>query len=197
MHALPIERLIEQFKKLPGIGYKTAERLAFYVLSQPKEYAEQIASALICAKEEIRFCECCFNLTDKSPCDICKDSRRDRSVICVVETPKDVAAMENMHEYKGLYHVLHGALSPMDGVGADDIRIKELLERVYKEDIKEVIMATNPNIAGEATAMYIAKLLKPFDVKVTRIAHGVPVGADIEYADEVTLARAIEGRREL
>ncbi len=197
MHALPIERLIEQFKKLPGIGYKTAERLAFYVLSQPKEYAEQIASALICAKEEIRFCECCFNLTDKSPCDICKDSRRDRSVICVVETPKDVAAMENMHEYKGLYHVLHGALSPMDGVGADDIRIKELLERVYKEDIKEVIMATNPNIAGEATAMYIAKLLKPFDVKVTRIAHGVPVGADIEYADEVTLMRAMEGRREI
>ena len=194
MHALPIERLIEQFKKLPGIGYKTAERLAFYVLSQPKEYAEQIASALICAKEEIRFCECCFNLTDKSPCDICKDSRRDRSVICVVETPKDVAAMENMHEYKGLYHVLHGALSPMDGVGADDIRIKE---RVYKEDIKEVIMATNPNIAGEATAMYIAKLLKPFDVKVTRIAHGVPVGADIEYADEVTLMRAMEGRREI
>lgn len=197
MHALPIERLIEQFKKLPGIGYKTAERLAFYVLSQPKEYAEQIASALICAKEEIRFCECCFNLTDKSPCDICKDSRRDRSVICVVETPKDVAAMENMHEYKGLYHVLHGALSPMDGVGADDIRIKELLERVYKEDTKEVIMATNPNIAGEATAMYIAKLLKPFDVKVTRIAHGVPVGADIEYADEVTLMRAMEGRREI
>ena len=197
MHALPIERLIEQFKKLPGIGYKTAERLAFYVLSQPKEYAEQIASALICAKEEIRFCECCFNLTDKSPCDICKDSRRDRSVICVVETPKDVAAMENMHEYKGLYHVLHGALSPMDGVGADDIRIKELLERVYKEDITEVIMATNPNIAGEATAMYIAKLLKPFDVKVTRIAHGVPVGADIEYADEVTLMRAMEGRREI
>lgn len=197
MHALPIERLIEQFKKLPGIGYKTAERLAFYVLSQPKEYAEQIASALICAKEEIRFCECCFNLTDKSPCDICKDSRRDCSVICVVETPKDVAAMENMHEYKGLYHVLHGALSPMDGVGADDIRIKELLERVYKEDIKEVIMATNPNIAGEATAMYIAKLLKPFDVKVTRIAHGVPVGADIEYADEVTLMRAMEGRREI
>lgn len=197
MHALPIERLIEQFKKLPGIGYKTAERLAFYVLSQPKEYAEQIASALICAKEEIRFCECCFNLTDKSPCDICKDSRRDRRVICVVETPKDVAAMENMHEYKGLYHVLHGALSPMDGVGADDIRIKELLERVYKEDIKEVIMATNPNIAGEATAMYIAKLLKPFDVKVTRIAHGVPVGADIEYADEVTLMRAMEGRREI
>lgn len=197
MHAFPIERLIEQFKKLPGIGYKTAERLAFYVLSQPEKYALDIADALVAAKKEITFCECCCNLTDTTPCIICSDKKRDRSVICVVETPKDVAAMENMNEYKGLYHVLHGALSPMDGVGADDIRIKELLQRVYKEDVKEVIMATNPNVAGEATAMYIAKLLKPFEIKVTRIAHGVPVGADIEYADEVTLMRAMEGRREI
>lgn len=197
MHALPIERLIEQFKKLPGIGYKTAERLAFYVLSQPEEYAKNIADALVAAKREITFCECCCNLTDTTPCAICSDKKRDRSVICVVETPKDVAAVENMHEYKGLYHVLHGALSPMDGVGADDIYIKELLARVYNGEVKEVIMATNPNIAGEATAMYIAKLLKPFEVKVTRIAHGVPVGADIEYADEVTLMRAMEGRREI
>lgn len=197
MHALPIEKLIEQFKKLPGIGHKTAERLAFHVLSQPKEYAEGIAEALVGAKENIGFCECCQNLTDVSPCVICSDARRDKSKICVVESPKDVAAMENMHEYRGLYHVLYGALSPMDGVGVEDIKLRELLERVYKEDTKEVIMATNPNIAGEATAMYVAKLLKPMDIKVTRIAHGIPVGGDIEYADEVTLMRAMEGRREM
>ena len=197
MHALPIEKLIEQFKKLPGIGHKTAERLAFHVLSQPEEYAKDIAEALIGAKENITFCECCQNLTDVSPCVICADQRRDKSKICVVESPKDVAAMENMHEYHGLYHVLYGALSPMDGVGVEDIKLRELLERVYKEDTKEVIMATNPNIAGEATAMYVAKLLKPMDIKVTRIAHGIPVGGDIEYADEVTLMRAMEGRREM
>ncbi len=197
MHALPIEKLIQQFKKLPGIGHKTAERLAFHVLSQPKEYAEEIAEALVGAKEKISFCECCQNLTDVSPCVICSDSRRDKSKICVVESPKDVAAMENMHEYRGLYHVLYGALSPMDGVGVEDIKLRELLERVYEEDTKEVIMATNPNIAGEATAMYVAKLLKPMNIKVTRIAHGIPVGGDIEYADEVTLMRAMEGRREM
>lgn len=197
MHAAPIEKLIEQFKKLPGIGHKTAERLAFHVLSESNEYAKDIASALIEAKEKTTFCECCCNLTDVSPCIICADIKRDKTKICVVESPKDVAAMENMHEYRGLYHVLYGSLSPMDGVGVEDIKIRELLERVYNEDIKEVIMATNPNIAGEATAMYIAKLLKPLDVKVTRIAHGIPVGGDIEYADEVTLMRAMEGRREM
>lgn len=197
MHAAPIEKLIEQFKKLPGIGHKTAERLAFHILSQPEEYAKEMSDALINAKEKITFCECCLNLTDVSPCSICSDERRDKSVICVVETPKEVAAMENMHEYRGEYHVLHGALSPMDGVGVEDIHIKELLERVYKGSVKEVIMATNPNVNGEATAMYIAKLLKPLDVKVTRIAHGIPVGGDIEYADEVTLMRAIENRRDM
>ena len=197
MHAAPIEKLIEQFKKLPGIGHKTAERLAFHVLSETDEYAKGIATALVEAKEKTVFCQCCCNLTDISPCMICADAKRDRTKICVVESPKDVAAMENMHEYRGLYHVLYGALSPMDGVGVEDIKIRELLERVYNEDIKEVIMATNPNIAGEATAMYVAKLLKPLDVKVTRIAHGIPVGGDIEYADEVTLMRAMEGRREM
>ncbi len=197
MHAAPIEKLIEQFKKLPGIGHKTAERLAFHILSQPKEYAKEMSDALINAKEKITFCECCLNLTDVSPCSICSDDRRDKSVICVVETPKEVAAMENMHEYRGEYHVLHGALSPMDGIGVEDIHIKELLDRVYKDSVKEVIMATNPNVNGEATAMYIAKLLKPLDVKVTRIAHGIPVGGDIEYADEVTLMRAMENRRDM
>lgn len=197
MHAAPIEKLIEQFRKLPGIGQKTAERLAFYVISQPDEYAEDIANAIIEAKRSILFCEKCQNLTDVSPCSICSDVRRDKTTICVVETPKDVAVIENMHEYHGLYHVLHGALSPMDGIGAEDIKIRELLERVYDENIKEVIMATNPNIAGEATAMYAAKLLKPLGVKVTRIANGVPVGGDIEYADEITLLRAMEGRREM
>lgn len=197
MHAAPIEKLIEQFRKLPGIGQKTAERLAFYVISQPDEYAEDIANAIIEAKRSILFCEKCQNLTDVSPCSICSDVRRDKTTICVVETPKDVAVIENMHEYHGLYHVLHGTLSPMDGIGAEDIKIRELLERVYDENIKEVIMATNPNIAGEATAMYAAKLLKPLGVKVTRIANGVPVGGDIEYADEITLLRAMEGRREM
>ena len=197
MHAAPIEKLIEQFRKLPGIGHKTAERLAFYVISQPDEYAEEIADAIIEAKRSILFCEKCQNLTDVSPCSICSDVRRDKTTICVVETPKDVAVIENMHEYHGLYHVLHGALSPMDGIGAEDIKIRELLERVYDENTKEVIMATNPNIAGEATAMYAAKLLKPLGVKVTRIANGVPVGGDIEYADEITLLRAMEGRREM
>lgn len=197
MHAAPIEKLIEQFKKLPGIGHKTAERLAFHVLSEPDEYAKGIAEALVEAKEKTTFCQCCCNLTDVTPCVICSDAKRDKSKICVVESPKDVAAMENMHEYHGLYHVLYGALSPMDGVGVEDIKLRELLERVYSEGTKEVIMATNPNIAGEATAMYVAKLLKPLDIKVTRIAHGIPVGGDIEYADEVTLMRAMEGRREM
>lgn len=197
MHAAPIERLIEQFEKLPSIGRKTAERIAFHILNMPKEYAEQIAQALVDAKEKICFCEDCQNLTDVSPCVICSDARRDRRVICVVESPKDVAVMEKMHEYKGLYHVLHGALSPMDGIGPDDLKIGSLLNRIQRGGVEEVIMATNPNIQGEATAMYVCRLIKPLGIKVTRIAHGVPVGGDLEYADEVTLLRAMEGRLEM
>lgn len=197
MHAPPIENLIEQFAKLPGIGRKSAERLAFHVLNMPEEYARDMAKALVEAKEKICFCEQCQNLTDVSPCAICSDARRDRSIICVVESPKDVIAIEKMREYRGLYHVLHGALSPMDGVGPDDLKITPLLKRIGEGGVAEIIMATNPNVSGEATAMYLCKLLKPLGVRVTRIAHGVPVGADLEYADEVTLLRAIEGRREM
>ena len=197
MHAPPIENLIEQFAKLPGIGRKSAERLAFHVLGMPKEYAEEMAHALINAKEKICFCEQCQNLTDISPCAICSDTRRDKSTICVVETPKDVTAIEKMREYRGMYHVLHGSLSPMDGIGPDDLKIAPLLARIGEGDVSEVIMATNPNVSGEATAMYLCKLLKPLGVRVTRIAHGVPVGGDLEYADEVTLLRAMEGRREM
>ncbi|HIV03237.1 MAG TPA: recombination protein RecR [Candidatus Aphodoplasma excrementigallinarum] len=197
MHAAPIENLIEQFAKLPGIGRKTAERLAFHILNMPKEYAAQMADALLEAKEKICFCEVCQNLTDVSPCAICSDTRRDSSTICVVESPRDVIAMEKMREYKGLYHVLHGALSPMDGVGPDDLQIASLLARIGAGGVREVIMATNPTVSGEATAMYLCKLLKPLGVRVTRIAHGLPVGGDLEYADEVTLLRAMEGRREM
>lgn len=197
MHAAPIENLIEQFAKLPGIGRKTAERLAFHILNMPKEYAAQMADALLDAKEKICFCEVCQNLTDVSPCAICSDTRRDSTTICVVESPKDVIAMEKMREYKGLYHVLHGALSPMDGVGPDDLQIASLLARIGAGGVNEVIMATNPTVSGEATAMYLCKLLKPLGVRVTRIAHGLPVGGDLEYADEVTLLRAMEGRREM
>lgn len=197
MHAAPIENLIEQFAKLPGIGRKTAERLAFHILNMPKEYATQMADALLEAKEKICFCEVCQNLTDVSPCAICSDTRRDNTTICVVESPKDVIAIEKMREYKGLYHVLHGALSPMDGVGPDDLQIASLLARIGAGGVREVIMATNPTVSGEATAMYLCKLLKPLGVRVTRIAHGLPVGGDLEYADEVTLLRAMEGRREM
>ncbi len=197
MHVAPIENLIEQFAKLPGIGRKSAERIAFHVLNMPKEYAHQMAEAIVDAKDKICFCEKCQNLTDTTPCAICSDARRDATTICVVETPKDVIAIEKMREYKGLYHVLHGALSPMDGVGPDDLAIAPLLARIGEGNIEEVIMATNPNVSGEATAMYLCKLLKPLGVRVTRIAHGIPVGGDLEYADEVTLMRAMEGRREM
>ena len=172
MHAPPIEKLIEQFAKLPGIGRKTAERLAFYMLNTTMESAKQMADAIIEAKEQIHFCEKCQNLTNVSPCSICSDARRDESVICVVETPKDVAAVEKMREYKGLYHVLHGSLSPMDGIGPDELTIGALLRRLHGAEVEEIIMATNPNIAGEATAMYLCKLLKPLGIKITRIAHG-------------------------
>ncbi len=197
MYATPIARLIEEFAKMPGVGKRTAERLAYHVLKLPKEEVQGFAEALLCAKEQIVFCPVCQSLTDREPCEICADSRRDAGVICVVEKPKDILKFEKTREFKGLYHVLHGVISPMDGVGPEDIRIKELLTRVTEADVREVIMATNPNIEGEATAMYIAKLLAPFGVKVTRLAHGIPVGGELEYADEVTLTRALEGRHEI
>lgn len=196
-YAAPIARLIEEFEKLPGIGHKTAQRLAFYVLNSPKEKAEKLANAIIDAKAKIKYCRVCGNLTDLDLCAVCNSQKRDDSLICVVEDPRDVVAMERIKEFKGLYHVLHGVISPMDGVGPEDIRIKELLERIQDGSVKEVIVATNPNIEGEATAMYISKLLKPLGIKITRIAHGIPVGGDLEYADEVTLSKALEGRREI
>ncbi|MGN1098273.1 MAG: recombination mediator RecR [Clostridia bacterium] len=188
--------LIEEFEKMPGIGHKSAVRLAFHVMNVPKEKAEKLAGAILSARENVRLCECCQNLTDSSPCPICQDAKRDRSTICVVESPKDLAAMEKTREYKGLYHVLHGAVSPIDGIGPEDLKIKELMPRLGPE-VTEVIMATNPTVEGEATAMYIARLIKPMGIKITRIAHGIPVGGDIEFADEMTLARAMEGRREI
>jgi recombination protein RecR len=193
----PLANLIEHFRALPGIGQKTAVRLAYHVLDMDAAAAKSLAGAILEAKEKIGYCSTCFNLSDRNPCAICDDEKRDHSVICVVEQPQDVAAMERMHEYKGVYHVLHGALSPLEGVGPDDLRIKELLTRLYDTSVKEIIMATNPNVEGEATAMYIAKLLKPSGIKVTRIAHGLPIGGDLEYADEVTLAKAMENRREI
>ncbi len=197
MYATPIAKLVEEFAKLPGIGKRTAERLAYHVLKLPKEEVSSFAEALLNAKDKIIFCPDCQSLTDRVPCDICSDERRDRGVICVVEKPKDVVKIEKTREYNGMYHVLHGVISPMDGIGPDDIRIKELLNRITDGPVREVIMATNPNLEGEATAMYIAKLLKPFEVKVTRLAHGIPVGGDLEYADEVTLSKALEGRHEI
>lgn len=196
-YAAPIAKLIEAFTKLPGIGNKTAQRLAFYLLDMPQKEAEELAYAIINAKRSIKYCEVCCNITDKEKCNICSDAKRDESIICVVEDPRDVVAMEKTREFRGLYHVLHGAISPMDDIGPDEIRIKELLNRIREGNIKEVILATNPNIEGEATAMYISKIIKPLGVKTTRIAHGVPVGGDLEYADEVTLMKALEGRREI
>ncbi len=193
----PVARLIEEFEKLPGIGHKTAQRLAFHVLNLTPEKVENLARSITEAKQKTRYCSICSNLTEMDPCSICGGSSRDHTVICVVEDPRDVVAMERTREFKGLYHVLHGAISPMEGIGPEDIKIKELLERIKQGNIKEVILATNPKIEGEATAMYISKLLKPLGIKTTRIAHGIPVGGDLEYADEVTLAKALEGRREL
>lgn len=195
-YPLPVARLIDEFSRLPGIGPKTAQRLAFHVLNVDIEQAERLAEAIVNAKKGIKYCSVCGNLTDVDPCSICRNEARDKNTICVVQEPRDVIAMEKTREFKGIYHVLHGAISPLGGVGPDDIRIKELLPRITPE-VKEVIIATNPNVEGEATAMYIARLLKPLGVKVTRIAHGIPVGGDIEYADEVTLSKALEGRREI
>lgn len=195
--AAPLQNLIEEFEKLPGIGSKTAQRLAFYVLNQPKEKAEKFANAIVEAKKSLCYCKECQNLSDREVCNICDNPARDHSVICVMESPKDVLQMERTNEFKGVYHVLHGAIAPMDNVGPDDIKIKELMARVSRGDVQEVIMATNPNLEGETTAMYISKLIKPFGVKVTRIAHGVPVGGELEFADEITLSKAMQWRVEL
>lgn len=194
---VPLTELISQFERLPGIGKKTAQRLAFSILEQPPERAKKFAEALVNAREKIHFCKCCQSLTDMEFCHICSDDARDKAVICVVEDPKDVMAFERTREYKGLYHVLHGAISPLDGVGPDQLRIKELMARLSNENVKEIIMATNPTVEGEATASYISRLVKPMGIKVTRLAYGVPVGGDLEYADEFTLARALEGRNEI
>lgn len=192
----PVGRLIGELSKLPGIGQKTARRLSFYLLGRPKSEVKDLAEAITDAREKTKYCSVCNNLTEEDPCEYCTSEERDQGTICVVESPKDVIAMENTGEYNGLYHVLHGAISPMDGIGPDQIKIKNLLPRI-KEGIDEVIVATDPNAEGDATAMYIAKLLKPLDVEVTRIAHGLPVGGDLEFADEITLSKALEGRREI
>jgi recombination protein RecR len=193
----PIEKLIEGFMRLPGIGPKTAQRLAFHVLTMNEDHVMDLAKALVRAKRDLTSCSQCGNITDSDPCWICADQKRDRRVICVVQDTKDLLAMERTQEYNGLYHVLHGALSPIEGIGPDELNIPELLQRLADEQVQEMILATNPNIEGEATAMYLAKQVKPFGVKITRIAHGLPVGGDLEYADEVTLSKALEGRREL
>ena len=192
-----IEKLIESFEKLPSIGHKTAARLAFHVLEQSKEQTDEFINSIINAKNNLKYCSVCYNISDSDPCPICANAKRDSSKICVVEDVRDIIAMEKTHEYKGKYHVLHGAISPMNGIGPEDIRIKELIQRLGKEKIDELILATNPRVEGEATAMYISKLVKPLGIKVTRIAHGIPVGGDLEYADEITLIKAMEGRVEL
>jgi len=196
-YSTPIARLIDEFTKLPGIGRKTAQRLAFYVINMPLEEVEMLSQSIIDAKKNVKYCSICTNLTDKEVCNICRDKKRDTSLICVVEDPRDVVAMEKTKEFHGYYHVLQGVISPLEGVGPEEIRIKELLARLHNDEVKEIILATNPNIEGEATAMYISKLLKPMGIKVSRIAYGIPVGGDLEYADEVTLSKALEGRREL
>lgn len=189
--------LIEELSRLPGIGSKSAQRLAFHIISLPKEKVKRLADTLVDAKDNISYCERCGTITDDKLCPICKDEKRANHQIMVVEDSRDMAAYEKTKEYKGLYHILHGAISPMMGVGPNDIKIKELLQRIQKEEVEEIIIATNPNIEGEATAMYISKLLKPLGIKTTRIAHGVPVGGDLEYVDEITLSRALQGRREM
>lgn len=195
--ALPLIKLTEQFERLPGIGKKTAQRLAFYILDMPKEKAEEFASAILEAKEKIKRCSVCQNLTDQEVCGICSDDTRDNTTICVVETPQDVIAFERTKEYRGLYHVLHGLISPMEGIGPEQIFIKELMARTGSGKVTEIIMATNPTVEGEATAAYLARLVRPMKIKATRLAYGIPVGGNLEYADEVTLYRALEGRQEI
>lgn len=197
MYSETVNKLINQFEKLPGIGHKTAVRLAFYILEADESVAKDFSEVLIKAKNNVKFCSICYNLTENDPCEICSNTKRDNSTICVVENVKDVIAMEKTHEYKGKYHVLHGSISPMNNISAGDIKIKELLERFKDDSIKEVILATNPTVEGEATAMYISRLIKPLGVDVTRIAHGIPVGGDLEYTDEITLIKALEGRTKM
>ena len=192
-----IEKLIENFEKLPSIGHKTATRLAFYMLNCSDESAKEFIDAIESARKNLKYCSICFNISDTDPCMICANPKRDKSVICVVEDVKDIIAMEKTHEYKGVYHVLHGSISPMNGIGPDDIKIKELLTRLQTDEVKEVILATNPRVEGEATAMYLSKLIKPLGIKVTRIARGIPIGGDLEYTDEITLLQALEGRMEI
>ena len=191
-----IEKLIESFEKLPSIGHKTAARLAFHILNASKEETNEFINSIQNAKKNLKYCSKCYNISDTDPCNICSNPKRDENIICVVEDVRDIIAIERTHEYKGVYHVLHGSISPMNGIGPNDIKLKELLARI-NENTKEVIIATNPRVEGEATAMYISKLLKPLDVKVTRIAHGIPIGGDLEYTDEITLSKALEGRTEL
>ena len=192
-----IEKLIESFEKLPSIGHKTAIRLAFHMLDLDQEKTEEFINSILEAKKNLKYCSKCFNISDTDPCPICSSPKRDSSIICVVEDVRDVIAMERTHEFKGVYHVLHGSISPMNGIGPDDIKIKELLTRIAENDVKEIILATNPRVEGEATAIYLSKIIKPLGVKVTRIAQGIPVGGDLEYTDEVTLSQALEERREL
>ena len=193
----PLENLVEQFERMPGVGHKTAQRLAYYVLNLSKPEAQALADAVRDAHEKIRYCSRCCNLTDRELCPVCASPTRDHGTVCVVETPRDASAVENTHEFGGVYHVLHGSISPLSGVGPDDLTIKQLLARFSDEEIKEVIMATNPTVEGDATALYISTLLKPMGVRVTRLAYGIPVGGDLEYADEYTLAKALEGRSEI
>jgi recombination protein RecR len=193
----PVARLVEQFARLPGIGPKTAQRLTFYLLRTSEQVSLELADAIRHMKQAVKFCSICLNITDIEPCAICRDDRRDRSMICVVEEPLDIVAVERTRGYKGLYHVLHGALSPVDGIGPEDLKITELLARLRSGEVQELILATNPNVEGETTAIYLTRLLRPLGVRVTQIARGLPVGGDLEYADEVTLARAMEGRRDM
>lgn len=195
-YPIAIEKLIEEFEKLPGIGHKTAQRMTLHVLNLPEEHVKAFAEALVKARGTIKYCSICGNYTDHDPCAICGNPSRDQSTVCVVEQPKDIMAVERVRDYNGVYHVLHGSISPMAGRGPNDIKLKELMTRI-NGDIKEIIVATNPNVEGEATAMYISKILKPFGVRVTRIAHGIPVGGELDYADEITLSKALEGRKEI
>ena len=196
-YTMPINRLIEEFSKLPGVGRKTAQRLAFHVINMDDKDVKELSQAILDAKNNIKYCSICCNIADSDPCSICSNKNRNTHVICVVEDTRDVAAMEKIREFNGQYHVLNGVISPMDGIGPEMLNVKELIQRLGNQDVKEIIMATNPTIEGEATAMYIAKLVKPMGIKTTRIAHVLPVGGDLEYADEVTISKALEGRREI
>lgn len=193
----PLAKVIEEFQKLPGVGPKSAQRMAFHLLKMPLEEVRQFSNAIINAKEKIKYCHICFNMSSNDPCEVCTDESRDKSVICVVAESKDLIAIEKTKEYKGKYHILQGLISPLDGIGPEELRVRELLQRAQNHDVKEIILALNPSVEGESTSLYLGKLLKPSGIKVSRIAFGLPVGGDLEYADEITLARAIEGRREI